>query len=58
MADETIPDPLFRTDAHGTTPQELADRIASLAVEYALRPTPNGLDVLTDLIKELGNLAG
>ena len=54
MADETrIPDPVFQTETKEPTPQELADRFAALAVQYALQPTPDGLDVLRELVRIL-----
>jgi hypothetical protein len=48
MPDEIrIPDPV--PDPQEPTAQQLADQFAKLAVAYALRPTPDGLDVLSEL---------
>jgi hypothetical protein len=54
MAEETrIPEPVFQAKTKEATLQELADLFSALAIEYVLRPTPDGLDVLKELVESM-----
>ena len=54
MADKPrIPDPVFQIKKKEPTPQELADQFAAQAVKFAMKPAPDGLNVLDELAQSI-----